>query len=969
MLKLQDWRVPPDAERRPERLNHNAATRFAKLADRMHDLSQQLFVEHVRAMEELIAENVALRCQLASIQSTESTCSERGISRLAQEHWAPRSFARDGEGHGACVPIMMRSQSTDPVCDVTTGGPRDDGSSTNVADSSVHRPRSPGASLEGVGAMAKSGSPPALGESVGPVVDGGSPAGFGLRTDRGQVEDKLSPARQAPVIVKNKVHAAVPNVLRANTTMSLFLIGPRGSSFFLGANLEHSRVVNRIHSRLFPQSGHRLSKRLSTGSSDTMDSAFGDHVSAFQLHSLMHGYGWEEFTLDHAAATLRGLSSAFERMNAKSRLHRFGVRFSRRHAQEAEVPRRFASMRERRCSVFSMASEGRPQYGTSSTSLGDEHEPTITFVEFEKALFNPDVQSHLSSDALDTVMTMKELLACGECNKLVSQLTRISIMDLTKPPPKQSWLEWSEPIFIAMIVLNGVVLAMQSDPRVETWPLWTYVDTFFVCVFLVELLWRIAASGFRDFFFGSEAGWNAWDLLVVNASLWETAIQHSSSATVLRIARLTRLGRLLRMLRFRMCRDLTRMLHGLLGGVRTLCWAMVLLFATIFVIALFMSNTIGRSIVVEEYFDEEADTFFGSVPRCMFTAFRCFSGDCDSGRGVSLASELSALLGVQFDVPYAFAVMFVNFGMFNLIIAVYIEATMEATKQACRSSKSMKSHNLMVAMIVKDLAKRIVYLERLYRSETHICTTPDSHLLEDFDKVVEVPKALFLMMLKDNVVEACLDKLGVPANRFNLFDVFDADGSGGLIMTELLQGLLATRGEPRKSDTVACLLSIRAMQSQVTEAFEKIHAQLKQLHTDRFTAPQLRELYANNKMRTEREPTQFSLPASFMDDAPEEQHRTTKATSPEAPGDVGSEAGASSHASPTTSQDGTEEIRGAAEGTHRAAEVSLHPDSGAADSTASSMNGSEASARSFSTVYPEDSLPHRQVDHEMLISL
>ena len=45
--------------------------------------------------------------------------------------------------------------------------------------------------------------------------------------------------------------------------------------------------------------------------------------------------------------------------------------------------------------------------------------------------------------------------------------------------------------------------------------------------------------------------------------------------------------------------------------------------------------------------------------------------------------------------------------------------------------------------------------------------------------------------------------------------VIDADSSGTLHITELVQGLLKIRGEIKKSDTVAVLLATKAVQSQV----------------------------------------------------------------------------------------------------------------------------------------------------------
>ncbi|CAE7724722.1 Cacna1c [Symbiodinium pilosum] len=62
-----------------------------------------------------------------------------------------------------------------------------------------------------------------------------------------------------------------------------------------------------------------------------------------------------------------------------------------------------------------------------------------------------------------------------------------------------------------------------------------------------------------------------------------------------------------------------------------------------------------------------------------------------------------------------------------------------------------------------------------------------------------------------------MDDLDLPPDRANLFEVIDADGSGTMDVTELVQGMLKIRGDVKKSDTVATLLATKALQEMVTE--------------------------------------------------------------------------------------------------------------------------------------------------------
>ncbi|CAE7501607.1 nasB [Symbiodinium sp. CCMP2456] len=82
---------------------------------------------------------------------------------------------------------------------------------------------------------------------------------------------------------------------------------------------------------------------------------------------------------------------------------------------------------------------------------------------------------------------------------------------------------------------------------------------------------------------------------------------------------------------------------------------------------------------------------------------------------------------------------------------------------------------------------------------------------------VAITKELFLLVIQDRKVQQLMDDLDLPPDRANLFEMLDADGSGTLQTTELLQGLLKIRGEVNKSDTVASLLATKAVQNLVSD--------------------------------------------------------------------------------------------------------------------------------------------------------
>eukprot|EP00913_Durusdinium_trenchii_P026375 g24748.t1 len=65
----------------------------------------------------------------------------------------------------------------------------------------------------------------------------------------------------------------------------------------------------------------------------------------------------------------------------------------------------------------------------------------------------------------------------------------------------------------------------------------------------------------------------------------------------------------------------------------------------------------------------------------MFTAFRCLSGSCDADDGAPMNSVLAQNFGLSFVVPYVISYMLVTMGIFNVILAVYVDITMRAAKE------------------------------------------------------------------------------------------------------------------------------------------------------------------------------------------------------------------------------------------------------------------------------------------------
>ena len=94
---------------------------------------------------------------------------------------------------------------------------------------------------------------------------------------------------------------------------------------------------------------------------------------------------------------------------------------------------------------------------------------------------------------------------------------------------------------------------------------------------------------------------------------------------------------------------------------------LLLTFALFFlteVISGFATMTIGSS-------KSDHAAYFISIPTAMFTAFRCYTGECVTDEGFSITSKMGFDFGLPFIFGYVISYMLVTLGIFNVILAVY----------------------------------------------------------------------------------------------------------------------------------------------------------------------------------------------------------------------------------------------------------------------------------------------------------
>merc|ERR1719329_1797406 len=131
------------------------------------------------------------------------------------------------------------------------------------------------------------------------------------------------------------------------------------------------------------------------------------------------------------------------------------------------------------------------------------------------------------------------------------------------------------------------------------------------------------------------------------------------------------------------------MIQGIVAGLRTLLWAIVLLVFVIFCLGMLIRQTLGQwcmngrsKLCSQEHLAEYGQQLFKTVPRACFTVFRCFTEGCASVDGTPLLTHIyeNSWYGQVMVYVYILCFLAVTFGLFNLIMAVFVENTMESAK-------------------------------------------------------------------------------------------------------------------------------------------------------------------------------------------------------------------------------------------------------------------------------------------------
>jgi hypothetical protein len=387
--------------------------------------------------------------------------------------------------------------------------------------------------------------------------------------------------------------------------------------------------------------------------------------------------------------------------------------------------------------------------------------------------------------------------------------------------------------FIGIVIaINALFIGLSMDlaEQGSITSVWFFIDVMFSTIFVLELAAKMFMKGCGNHFCGESRFSNCFDCFLIIIDLLQLVgfvafpsfgdkMGDAPSASLFRIFRLLRLTRIIRLLRSPVFEDLMSMVQGMIGGMTTLVWAMVLFFIVVYVIALVFREILGRKEPDGTGQFDNVFQFFNSVPRSMFTTFRCSFGDCSTHGGMPIFEWVQQSYGVWYSFIYCAFIFIVSIGIFNVISAIFVESTMVAATQMHSAKKQRRFRDKAL------WSKMVSRLLRLIVERSEALGEVPERMSNMVEKVMDIDVDCKIVdeVVKEEEAIYCLGELDIDRDDHPyLSDILDPDNGGSITITDFVEGIRRLRGDPRRSDIVTVDLMVRALQVTVGEIKTKV---------------------------------------------------------------------------------------------------------------------------------------------------
>eukprot|EP00746_Dinoflagellata_sp_MGD_P011190 gnl/MRDRNA2_/MRDRNA2_123392_c0_seq1.p1 gnl/MRDRNA2_/MRDRNA2_123392_c0~~gnl/MRDRNA2_/MRDRNA2_123392_c0_seq1.p1 ORF type:complete len:835 (+),score=129.39 gnl/MRDRNA2_/MRDRNA2_123392_c0_seq1:168-2507(+) len=339
------------------------------------------------------------------------------------------------------------------------------------------------------------------------------------------------------------------------------------------------------------------------------------------------------------------------------------------------------------------------------------------------------------------------------------------------------WFRYFNFLVYVAIMVSSVQLGLQIDYP-ENGEVYYWMEIACNIIFVLEMMIKLALFRIKYF----HDGWNIFDFSLVMITVVDFAVNqlntlgNSGSASNLPGLRALRMFRAVRVLRvLKVFRELWLIVRGIVLSLRAMTWVICLL-----VMILYMSGILCTTVMEDvgpmypgyskideipggenmEYFNP--NEMFGTIPRSMYTLFQ-----------LALLTEFSEFGRPIFEKQplffpfFLFFIFVVTFGVLNVLIAVIVEVTMEA-------SESLKQEEGD-----REMRHKLELLDQLQ----------EFVFLMDEAGTGEITLQQLAVVHQDEKMQKLLVTMGFPLGftAEELWTLLDQDGSGTLQVEEFVR--------------------------------------------------------------------------------------------------------------------------------------------------------------------------------------
>mmetsp|Transcript_49401 Transcript_49401/g.152375 ORF Transcript_49401/g.152375 Transcript_49401/m.152375 type:complete len:423 (+) Transcript_49401:578-1846(+) len=364
---------------------------------------------------------------------------------------------------------------------------------------------------------------------------------------------------------------------------------------------------------------------------------------------------------------------------------------------------------------------------------------------------------------------------------------------------------WFDNALAVLILLNSVLLGLETEAMASaetaTAPSGIMIlQEMFTYIFFLELMARIYVAKWS--YLRRDVAWNIFDVIVVTLSAAEmlaryivnfedSTVRNLNALRVLRVLRVVRVVRIVRVFRF--FRELRMMVYSIMGSAQSLLWAMVLLFSTVYVVAVLITQVVwmdlekdGNDTPERTELRAECRKFFGSLPKSVYFLLQCVTGGIGWGDVAKPLTEIGWFYAVLMCAFTCFTIL----ALLNIITGVFVEGAIQ---------KAQNDKETKIQIELEDEAEKVLLLEAVF---SEIAEDKNGCIYEsDFEAIAADPR-----------VKAYFRSLGVHIDKaFQLFRLLDLDGSKSVNIQEFVMGCMRLQGSAKNVDVATLMYENKRM--------------------------------------------------------------------------------------------------------------------------------------------------------------